>query len=246
LCERRQRVGVLAVVWTPVRVLRDAAVHKRVLAAFVVTALYAALGLAGSVVAVLGGITGAQFDGQPPVLPPGKVDNIREAIELSLVVSSVLTPFVVWIAVSLFMQFVTRYFGGGARVVIGASEMNTVSTSDGSLAATLAAVGISGVPLVISSAIGLLLSGLQVALGAQSTAGIVLGYVSGLLGLGAFVWYVVLVVIGVAQARNLGYAESAGSCAVSCVGCAGLIILVVIVVGLGAALLIGPAISPSG
>jgi hypothetical protein len=235
---------VLAVVWAPVRILRDAAVHKRALAAFIVTALYAALGLAGSVVAVLGGVTRAQFEGQPQGLPPGTMEDIREAIEVSIVVSSVLTPFIVWIAVSLTMQFVTRFFGGGARV--GTSETNADSDSDGSLAATLAAVGVSGVPLVISSAIGLLLSGLQVTLGAQSTAGIVLGYVAGLLGLAAFVWYVILVVIGAAQARNLGYAESAGSCAVSCVGCAGLIILVVIAVGLGAALLIGPAISPSG
>jgi hypothetical protein len=230
-------LGSLAVVWAPVRVLRDAAVHKRVLAAFIVTALYAALGLAGSVVAVLGGVTRAQFDGQPPGLPPGTMENVRAAIEVGLVVSSLLTPFVVWIAVSLSMQFVTRFFGSVAR---------TTTASDGSLLAMLAAVGISGVPLVISSAIGLVLGGLQVALGAQSTAGIVLGYVAGLLGLAAFVWYVVLVVIGAAQARNLGYAESAGSCAVSCVGCAGLIILVVIVVGLGAVLLIGPAISPSG
>ena len=235
---------VLAVVWAPVRVLRNAAVHKRVLAAFIVTALYAALGLAGSVVVVLGGVTQAQFEGQPQGLPPGTMDNIREAIEVSIVVSSVLTPFVVWITVSLFMQFVTRFFGGGARV--GISETNAVSASDGSLAATLAAVGISGVPIVISSAIGLVFSVLQVAIGVQSTAGIVLGYVAGLLGLTAFVWYVILVVIGVAQARNLGYEESAGSCAVSCFGCAGLIILVVIVVGLGAALLIGPAISPQG
>jgi hypothetical protein len=239
-------LGALAVVWAPVRVLREVAVQKRVLAAFIVTALYAALGLAGSIVAVLGDVTSAQFDGRPPGVPPGTVENIREAVEVSLVVSSVLTPFVVWIAVSVFMHFVTRYFGGGARVVIGGSDTNAVPASDGSLAATLAAVGISGVPLVISSAIGLLLSGLRVTLGAQSTAGIVLGYVAGLIGLGALVWYVILVVIGVAQARNLGYAESAGSCAVSCVGCAGLIILVVIVVGLGAALLIGPAISPSG
>jgi hypothetical protein len=235
---------VLAVLWAPVRVLRDAAVQKRVLAAFIVTALYAALGLAGSVVTVLGGATRAQFEGQPQGLPPGTIENIREATEVGLVVSSVLTPFVVWIAVSLTMQFVTRFFGGGARV--GISGTNAVSDSDGSLAATLAAVGVSGVPLVISSAIGLVFSVLRVALGVQSTAGIVLGYVAGLLGLAAFVWYVVLVVIGAAQARNLGYAESAGSCAVSCVGCAGLIILVLIVVGLGAALLIGPAISPSG
>lgn len=235
-------MGVLAVVWAPVRILRDAAVHKRVLAAFIITALYAALGLAGSVVAVLGGVT--QVDGQPPGLPPGAMENIRVATEVGLVVSSLLTPFVVWISVSLFMQFVTRYFGGGARVVIGAPETN--AAPDGSLAATLAAVGVSAVPLVISSAIGLLLGGLRVALGPQSTAGIALGYVAGLLGLAAIVWYVALVVIGVAQARNLGYAESAGSCAVSCVGCAGLIILVVIVVGLGAALLIGPTISPQG
>ena len=235
---------VLAVVWAPVRALRDAAVHKRVLAAFIVTALYAALGLAGSVVAVLGGVTRAQFEEQPPGLPPGTVENVRTATEVSIVVSSVLTPFVVWIAVSLFMQLVTRFFGGGTRV--GALETNATSYPDGSLTATLAAVGISGVPLVISSVIGLVFTVLRVALGVESTAGIVLGYVAGLLGLAALVWYVVLVVIGVAQARNLGYAESAGSCAVSCVGCAGLIILVVIVVGLGAALLIGPAISPQG
>jgi hypothetical protein len=235
---------VLAVLWAPVRVLRDAAVQKRVLAAFIITALYAALGLAGSVVTVLGGVTRAQFEGQPQGLPPSTIENIREATEVALVVSSVLTPFVVWIAVSLIMQFVTRFFGGGARV--GISGTNAVSDSDGSLAATLAAVGVSGVPLVISSAIGLVFSVLRVALGVQNTAGIVLGYVAGLLGLAAFVWYVVLVVIGAAQARNLGYAASAGSCAVSCVGCAGLIILMVIVVGLGTALLIGPAISPQG
>lgn len=233
-------MGILAVVWAPVRILRDAAVRKKVLAAFVVTALYAALGVAGSIVAVLGGVTRAQLDGQPPGLPPETMENIRVATEVGLVVSSVLTPFVVWIAVSLFMQFVTRYFGGGARA------LETDAAPDGSLAATLATVGVAAVPLAISSAIGLLLGGLQVALGPQSTAGIALGYISGLLGLAAFVWYVVLVIIGVAQARNLGYAESAGSCAVSCVGCAGLIILVVIVVGLGAALLIGPTISPQG
>jgi Yip1 domain len=234
-------LGVIEVVWAPVRVLRDAAAHKKLLAAFIVTALYAALGLAGSVVAVLGGVTRAQFDVRPPGLAPGTIENVRVAAEVALVVSSLLTPFVVWVSVSLFMQFVTRYFGGGARV--GAE---TSAVPDGSLAATLAAVGISGVPMVISSAIGLVLGVLQVAVGAQSTAGVSLGYAAGLLGLAAFVWYVVLVVIGVAQARNLGYAESAGSCAVSCVGCAGLIILVVIVVGLGVALLIGPAISPQG
>lgn len=217
-------------IWAPVRALREAAEGRRVLAGFAVTAAYALLGLAGSVVAVLGGITSAQFEGQQaPGLPPGTLDTLRTATEVGVVVSSVLTPFVVWIGVSLAMQLVTRFFNGS-----------------GPLPATLAVVGVAGVPLVLSAAVGLVLTGLQAALGAQSAAGVALGYVSGLLGLAAIVWFVVLVVIGASQARNLGYAESAGSCAVSCVGCAGLIILVVIVVGLGAVLLIGPAVSPSG
>ena len=219
---------VLAVIWAPVRALRDAAQGRWVLAGFAVTAAYALLGLAGSVVAVLGGITSAQFEGQPaPGLPPGTLDNVKTATEVGLVVSSVLTPFVVWIAVSLVMQLVTRFFGGS-----------------GPLPAMLAVVGVSGVPLALSAAVSVVLTGLQAALGAQSTAGVALGYASGLLGLAALVWFVALVVIGASQARGLGYAESAGSCAVSCVGCAGLIILVVIVVGLGAALLLGTL--PSG
>jgi len=220
-------VDILAVVWAPVRVLRDAAAGRRVLAGFAVTAAYALLGLTGSVLAVLGGVTSAQFEGQPaPGLPPGTLENVKTATEVGVVVSSVLTPFVVWIGVSLVMQLVTRFFNGS-----------------GPLPAMLAVVGVSGVPLALSAAVGLVLTGLQAALGAQSVAGVALGYAAGLIGLAAFVWFVVLVVIGASRARGLGYAESAGSCAVSCVGCAGLIILVVIVVGLGAVLLIGPSVS---
>ena len=223
-------MGIVAVIWAPVRVLREAAAGRRVLAGFAVTAAYALLGLAGSVVTVLGGVTGAQFEGQQaPGLPPGTLDNIKTATEVGVILSSVLTPFVVWVAVSLTMQLVTRFFNGS-----------------GPLPAMLAVVGVSGVPLALSAAVGLVLTGLQAALGPQSTAGLALGYTAGLLGLAALVWFVVLVVIGASHARGLGYAESAGSCAVSCVGCAGLIILVVIVVGLGAVLLLGPAVSPSG
>ena len=79
------------------------------LAGFAVTAAYALLGLAGSVLAVLGGVTGAQFEGQPtPGLPRGTIEDINTATEVGVVVSSVLTPFVVWIGVSLVMQLVTR------------------------------------------------------------------------------------------------------------------------------------------
>ena len=138
---------------------------------------------------------------------------------MSVVVSAALTPFVVGLGVSLIMQLVTRFFNGS-----------------GPLPAVLAVVGISGVPIALSAAAGLALTSVQAALGAQGTTPTALGCVGGLREFAALVWFVVLVVIGASQARGLDYAESAGSCTVSCVGCAGLIILV----GLGAVSLIGP------
>jgi hypothetical protein len=200
---------------------------RNVLAGFIVTAAYAALGLATAVAAVLGGVTRAQFEGQPG-LPPGTLDDVRVATEVGLIASSVLTPFVVWLGVSLIMHLVTRFFNGA-----------------GPLPAMLAVVGVAGVPLALSALVGLVFTGLQAAVGAESTVGVAFGYAGSLLGLAALVWYAALVVVGAALARGIGYAESAGACAVSCVGCAGLIILVVIVVGLGAVVLLGPAISPS-
>ena len=53
------------------------------------------------------------------------------------------------------------------------------------------------------------------------------------MGLAFFLWYIVLVVIGAALARGVGYGESAGSCALSCVGLGVLIILVVIAAAIG-------------
>jgi hypothetical protein len=132
-------------------------------------------------------------------------------------VFSVLSPFVWWISVSLAMQLATRLFGGS-----------------GPLAAMFAAVGVAGVPLALGALAQVLATGLQVALGVESTAGMVSGLLGGLLALAAFVWHVVLVVVGAALARRMGYGEAAGSCAVSCVGCLGLIILVaVVLVGIG-------------
>lgn len=117
------------------------------------------------------------------------------------------------------MQLVTRFFNGS-----------------GPLPAGLAVVGISIVPIALSAASGLVLTSVQATLGAQGATPATLGYVGELLGFAALAWFVVLVVIGASQARGFDYAESAGSCTVSCVGCAGLIILV----GLGAVSLIGP------
>ena len=66
----------------------------------------------------------------------------------------------------------------------------------------------------------------------------VAGLSGGLLSLATFVWSAVLVVIGAALARRIGYGESAGSCAVSCAGCLGLIILVAVVLA-GIGILVG-------
>ncbi len=193
------------------------------LAGFLVTAAYAALSLVATAVAVLGGITRAQFAQQPmgPGLPPELLENLVVVTEVATLVFATLSPFVWWIAVSLVMQLVTRFFGGS-----------------GPLAAMLAVVGIAGVPLAMGALVQALATGLQVALGVQSTAGVTIGLLGGLLALAALVWHVVLVVIGAALARGIGYGESAGSCAVSCIGCLGLIILVA--VGLaGIAILLG-------
>ena len=86
------------------------------LAGFVVTAVYAALSLAAAV-SVFGGVTKAQFGGQPapPGLPPGLLDSIVRVTEVATLVLSVLAPFVWWISVSLAMQLVTRFFGGEVR-----------------------------------------------------------------------------------------------------------------------------------
>jgi hypothetical protein len=193
--------------------------QRRVLAGFVVTAVYAALSLVAAAISVLGGVTRAQFEVQPapPGLPPGVLENLIVAAEIATLVFSVLAPFIWWILISLVMQLVTRLFGG-----------------EGPLSAMLAAVGVAEVPLALGALTQALATGLQVALGVESTAGVVVGLLGGLTALATFVWHVVLVVIGAALARRIGYGEAAGSCAVSCVGCLGLIILVaVVLVGIG-------------
>lgn len=218
-------MGAAAVIWAPVRTLGRVAAERDVLAGFVVTAVYAALSLAAAAASVLAGVTRAQFAGQPapPGLPPGALETLARATEVATLVLSVLTPFLWWVAVSLVMQLVTRFFNG-----------------EGPFPAMLAVVGVAGAPLALGALFQLLGTGLQAALGVQSTAGTLAGLLGGLVALGTLVWYVVLVVVGAALARRIGYGESAGSCAVSCAGCLALIILVaVVLVGMG--ILVGAA-----
>ena len=206
--------------------LARVAEERRVLLGFGVVALYAVLGLAGSAIALLGGLTQAQFETrQVQPLPPGFEDFLDYAGVFSLV-SAVIQPFVLWLLVSGLMQLVTRFFGG-----------------TGPFSAMLAVVGVAQVPLVLSAALYIPITGLQVMLGPPDQSGAsvttVLGLLSALLGLAFLLWHVALVVIGAASARGVGYGQSAGSCAISCAGCVGLILIVVVVFTVLVAVIVG-------
>ena len=216
----------LAIIWAPVSTLARVAEERRVLLAFGVVALYAALGLIGGAIGVFGGLTQAQFEaGQTQPLPPG-VEDLMAYVGVFSLVSAVIQPFILWLLVSGLMQLVTRFFGG-----------------TGPFSAMLAVVGVAQIPLVISAAIYVPITGLQVVLGPADTSGTsvvtVLGLLSGLLGLAFLVWHAALVVIGAAFARRVGYGESAGSCAISCAGCVGLILIVVLVFVVLVAVIVG-------
>lgn len=211
-------MGAFAVIWTPVRILREIAGERNLLAGFIVVALNAALGLGGVAILLFGGNLQAQLEASGAQLPQG----FFEGFAVIALVLAVLAPFVWWLLISLIMHLVTRFFGG-----------------EGPLSATFAAVGVAFVPLVLSTVVSIPLGGLQAVLETGSVAGTAIGLVSNLLALAFLVWHAVLVVIGAALARNISYGESTGSCAISCGGCLGLIILVIVALSVVAALFSG-------
>ena len=218
----------MAVIWSPVRTLRAVAEGRSALPGLLVVAAYAALGLVVVAASVLSGATRRQIEQQQsaqPGLPPGFREVFVRVLEVGLPIFALLSPFFIWVSVSLLMQLVTRFFGG-----------------DGPLSAMLGVVGVAQMPLFIGLGLGILSTALQLVVGGGTPAGVALGYLSGLAGTVFFVWYAVLVAIGAAQARNIGYGESAGSCAISCVGLAILIILVCVILGLGAAIVFSAAV----
>ena len=211
-------VGAFAVIWAPVRTLRGVAGERRALPGLVVVALYAVLSLAVSTAFVLGGATRRSIGQRSaqPGLPPESLETLVWVAEVGTPILAALTPFVIWLVVSLLMQLATRFFGGA-----------------GPLSSMLGVVGVAQAPLLVGGVVGAALSGLQLLAGAGTPVGAALDYLVFLVGLGFSVWYVVLVVIGAALARNVGYGESAGSCALSCVGLGVLIIVVVIAAAIG-------------
>ncbi|CAN5258811.1 hypothetical protein BH18ACT10_BH18ACT10_00380 [soil metagenome] len=215
----------LAIIWAPIQTLERAAEERRVLLGFGVVGLCSALGLLGSIILVLGGVTRAQLNQSQLDLPQDVIGNLISAAEIGTIVLSATWFFASWIAISLLMQLTTRFFGGS-----------------GSFSAMLAVVGYSFMPLVLNGVLALFIAAGQVALDPGSTTSVAVGYLGTLIGYAFFFWQVALVVIGASFARRIGYGESAGSCAISCAGCFGSII----VIGIALAIVIPVILSAAG
>lgn len=220
-------MGVISVIWSPARVLGEIAESRNVLAGFLVVAASAALSLISSVAFFLSGTYESQLEDQLRApgsgIPPDLAEDMTRlagSFAPAAIIFSVLSPFVYWLVISLVMQLVTRLFGGS-----------------GPLSAMFAVVGVSHIVFILSTLVSLPLIPLQSALGAGNPVAQVVGLLGSLLSVAFLLWYLVLVVIGAAKARNIGYGESAGSCAISCAGCLGILIgSIVVVVALIAAL----------
>ena len=225
-------MGALAVIWAPVRTLARAAEERWVLLAFGIVALYAALNLVGTGLGAFSALEQLRSGPQGAGLPP-EFEEFFTAFFVFGLVFSVVWPFVSWLLISGLMQLITRFFGG-----------------TGPFSGMLAVVGVAHVPYLIERLIQLPLAGLQILLvpdpatAADPTTGgglaaTLLGLLGFLLWLAALVWFVILVVIGAAFARRVGYGESAGSCAISCAGIVGLILIVGVVLAVVVAALVG-------
>lgn len=225
-------MGALAVIWAPVRTLARAAEERWVLLAFGIVALYAALNLLGTGLGAFSALEQLRSGPQGAELPP-EFEEFFPAFFVFGLVFSVVWPFVSWLLISGLMQLITRFFGG-----------------TGPFSGMLTVVGVAHVPYLIERLIQIPLAGLQILLvpdpatAADPTTGgglaaTLLALLSFLLWLAALVWFVILVVIGAAFARRVGYGESAGSCAISCAGIVGLILIVGVVLAVVVAALVG-------
>ena len=80
-------MGALAVIWAPVRTLSRAAEERRVLLAFSIVALYAALSLVGISLGTFSGLEQLQFGPQAAELPQEFEDFSTYLLVFTLIVS---------------------------------------------------------------------------------------------------------------------------------------------------------------
>ena len=200
------------------------AVKRRVARGLGAVALVAVVNAVGAAISALGGAAEAQMNLQGlPGVSPGADEGAPRAVEVLPLALSALLPFVWWFSLSSMMQVVTRPLGGR-----------------GPFSGTLAVVGAAFAPLLIPGLLGIPTAGLQVLLGPESTAAIVVGLLSLPLWLAAIAWHVALVVVGTRFSRGLSYGRSGGAFVLSILGLLALVLVLVVVLGVLALVLAGP------
>jgi hypothetical protein len=205
------------VIGAPMRARESVASGRKVGLEAVVVALVALLGVISGIIGSLGGGMPQPFGAPGQEAPPNFPQWLQGsglALRIGGIVLSALFTFVAWAVLSLLMQLATAIVGGS-----------------GPLSAMFAVVGVASAPTVISAVIGIPLSGAQAVVEPGGGAALALSVVSAVLGLAFFIWYAALVVIGAGHARQVGYGESTGACAISCVGILVIVIVLAIVLG---------------
>lgn len=199
-----QPLSGLEVLWRPIPAMRRLVADRSLLPALVVVALSAAVNVAAALLAALTlsrSFTPALF----PQTPPAQYEQLRQMMPLMfslLPVAGLVAPFVLWLLLAGVLHLVSSAFGGR-----------------GPFRGTLLITGVASAANIVGSATQTVSSGLQYALGPSSAAATALGGISSLLGLAALVWFAILVVIGLQEARTLSQGGAIGTCGVSCAGC---------------------------
>lgn len=218
---------VLKVISSPKQTMEVLAVKRRVAAGFGVVALAAVTYAVGAAISVLGGVAESQIDLQGlPGLPPGAAEAATRTAEVLSLALAALLPLVWWASLSSTVQLATRLLGGR-----------------GSLSGTLAVVGVAFVPFLILGVLNVLTTGLQVVLGPESTASVVVGLLGLPLWLAALAWHAALVVVGARFSRGVSYGRAGGAFVLSVAALLVLALLLVVALAILVAVLVG---APAG
>ena len=217
----------LKVISSPKQAMEVVAAKRRVTGGLGVVALVAVANVVGAAISVLGGVAEAQMGLQGlPGLPPGAAEGITRTAEVFSLTLAALLPFVWWVSLSSTMQLGTRLLGGR-----------------GPFSGTLAVVGAAFVPFLILGVLGILAAGLQVVLGPESTASVVVGLLGLLLWFAALAWHAALVVVGTRFSRGVSYGRAGGAFVLSVAALLVLAVLSLMILGILVAILVG---APAG
>ena len=211
---------VSKVISSPKQAMEVLAAKRRVTGGLGIVALVAATSVVGAAISVLGGVAEAQIGLQG--LPYGAAEGGARAAEVFSLALAAFLPFAWWVSLASSMQLATRLLGGR-----------------GPFSGTLAVVGAAFVPFLILGVLGISAAGLQVVLGPESTASVVVGLLILPLWLAALAWHAILVVVGARFSRGVSYRRAGGAFVLSVTALLVLALLLVVALAILAAALVG-------